>query len=59
MNLATEWKQTHGYREQICGCQGGGGESRVNLEFGVIRGKLFHLEWISNEVLLYNTGDRT
>ena len=24
-------------------------------EFGVNRGKLLHLEWISNEVLLYST----
>ena len=26
MNLSTEKKQTHGYREQTCGCQGGGGK---------------------------------
>ena len=25
-------------------------------EFGVNRCKLLHLEWISNEVLLYSTG---
>ena len=25
-------------------------------EFGVSRCKLLHLEWISNEVLLYSTG---
>ena len=24
MILSTEKKQTHGYGEQICGCQGGG-----------------------------------
>ena len=24
MNLSTEKKQTHGYGEQTCGCQGGG-----------------------------------
>ena len=23
MNLSTEQKQTHGHREQTCGCQGG------------------------------------
>ena len=23
MNLSTENKQTHGHREQTCGCQGG------------------------------------
>ena len=26
-------------------------------EFGVGRGKLLYLEWISNEILLYSTGD--
>ena len=26
MNLSTKQKQTHGHREQTCGCQGGGGE---------------------------------
>ena len=26
-------------------------------EFGVSRCELFHLEWISNEVLLYSTGN--
>ena len=26
-------------------------------EFGVTRCKLSHLEWISNEVLLYSTGN--
>ena len=25
MNLSTKQKQTHKHREQICGCQGGGG----------------------------------
>ena len=33
------------YREQICGCQGGGEGSIVDGEFGVSRYK--HLEWIS------------
>ena len=28
----------------------------VDKEFGVGRSKLKHLEWISNEVLLYSTG---
>ena len=27
MNLSTEKKQTHGCREQTCGCQEGGGGS--------------------------------
>ena len=55
MYLSTEQKQTHGHREQTCGCQGGEGRSRKDWEFGVSRCKLFHLEWTSNEVLLYNT----
>ena len=29
----------------------------MNGEFGVGRCKLLHLEWISNEVLLYSTGN--
>ena len=57
MNLPTEKKQTHGYGEQTCGCQGRGGESRIDWEFGVNRCKLLHLEWISNEALLYSTGN--
>ena len=30
MNLFTEQKQTHGHREQTCGCQGGGGQSHMD-----------------------------
>ena len=57
MKLSTEKKQTHGHREQTCGCQGRGGKSGMDWEFGVSRCKLLHLEWISNEILLYHTGD--
>ena len=32
-----------------------GGGSGMDGEFGVGRCKLLHLEWISNEVLLYST----
>ena len=32
------------------------GGSAMDKEFGVCRCNLLHLEWISNEVLLYNTG---
>ena len=28
INLSTKQKQTHGHREQTCGCQGGGGWGR-------------------------------
>ena len=44
------WKQT-------CGCQGEGGQSGMDWEFGVSRCKLFHSEWISNEVLVYSTAN--
>ena len=44
-------------REQTCGCQGSGegGERGMDGEFGISRCNLLHLEWISNEVLLYST----
>ena len=31
--------------------------SGMDWEFGVSRCKLLHLEWISNEILLYSTGN--
>ena len=34
-----------------------GGGSGMDWESGVSRCKLLHLEWISNEVLLYSTGN--
>ena len=37
MNLSTEEKQTHGLREQTCGCEGGEGGSGRDWEFGVSR----------------------
>ena len=33
------------------------GRSGMDEEFGVGRYKLLHLEWISNEALLYSTGN--
>ena len=57
MNLSTKQKQTHRHREQTYGCQGGRGGSGMDWEVGVSRCKLLHLEWISNEVLLYSTGN--
>ena len=50
-------KETHGLREQSCGCQGGEGRNGMDWESGVNICKLLHLEWISNEVLLYSTGN--
>ena len=32
---------------RTCGCQGGGGESGMNWEFGPSRSKLLHLEWMA------------
>ena len=57
INLSTEKKHTHAHDKQTCGCQGGVGRSGMDLEFGVIRYKLLHLEWISNEILLCSTGN--
>ena len=57
MNLSTKQTRTHGHGEQTCGCQGGEGRSGMDWEFGVSRCKLLYLEWISNEVLLYSTGN--
>ena len=56
-NLFTEKKQTQGHGEQTCGCQGGGGGSRKDWEFGVSRCKLLHSEWKSNEIPMYSTGN--
>ena len=50
-------KETHGLGEQTCGCQDGGRGSRMDWESGVNICKLLHLEWISNEILLYSTGN--
>ena len=50
-------KENHGHGEQTCGCQGGGGGSGIDWEFGVNRCKLLLLKWISNEIMLYSTGN--
>ena len=50
-------KENHGLGEQICGCQGEGGGSGMDWELGVNRCKLLPLDWISNEILLYSTGN--
>ena len=57
MNLSTEKKQTHGHGEQTSGCQGGGTGSGIDWDSGVNRCKLLHLEWISNGILQYSTGN--
>ena len=50
-------KEMHGLGEQTCSCQGRGGESGMDWKFGGNRCKLLHLECISNEILLYSTGN--
>ena len=50
-------KETHGLGEQICGCQGGGRGSGMDWESGVNSCRLLPLEWISNDILLYSTGN--
>ena len=45
------------HRKQTCGCQGGGEGSGMDWEFAVSSCKVLHLEWISNKVLLYSTGN--
>ena len=58
MYLSAKQKQTQRHREQTCCGQGGEGRgSQMGDEFGVNRCKLLHLEWISNEILPYDTGN--
>ena len=45
--------ETDSQGEKTHGCWGG--DSGMDGDFGVGRYKLLHLEWISNEVLLYST----
>ena len=57
LKLYTRQKQTHRHREQNCGYQTRTGGSGMAWEFEVSRCKILHLEWISNETLLCNTGN--
>ena len=57
MNLSTEKKQTHGHGEQTRSCQEEGEGEGWTRSLGVSRCKLLHLEWTSNEILLYSTGN--
>ena len=41
--------------DRLVVAKGEGAESGRDREFGVSRCKLLHLEWITNEVLLYST----
>ena len=55
-NLSTEQKQTHRQRTDLV-AKGEEGGSGMDRELGVGRCKLLDLEWISNENLLYSTGN--
>ena len=51
MNVSVKQKQTHGHREETCGCRGGRVGGGLEWESGVSRCKLLHLEWINSTVL--------
>ena len=58
MNVSTE-KKLMDLENRLVVAKGegeGGGRNRMDWEFGVSGCKLLHLEWISNELLLYSTG---
>ena len=57
INLSSGGAGKHGLGEQNCDCQGGGGGSGKDWESGVNRCKLLPLEWMSNEILMYSTGN--
>ena len=57
MNLSIIQIQTHRHGKQLYDCQGEEGRNGIDREFEVGRCKLFHLKWISNEVLLHSTGN--
>ena len=50
-------KQTHQHREQTYGCQREGNGREVDWEFGVRRCIRSPIEWMKNNILLYNTGN--
>ena len=58
MNPSTKQKQTHRYGDnRLAVTKRKGGGRGMDWEFGVGRCKVLHLEWISNEVMLYSTGN--
>ena len=56
MNLSTE-KKIMDMENRLVVAKGEAGGSGMDWEFGVSRCKLLPLEWISNEILLYSTGN--
>ena len=57
MNLSQNRNRLTDIENRLVAAKGKGGGSAMDKEFGVSRCKLWHLEWVSNEVLLYSTGD--
>ena len=55
--LSTKQKQIMDMKSRLVFVRGKGGGSGMDRAFGVGRCKLLHFEWISNGVLLYNTGN--
>ena len=53
MNLFTKQKETHRLRKQTYGCHGEG----VVRDFGKVMYTLLYLKWITNQDLLYSTGN--
>ena len=56
MNLSTE-KKIMDMENRLVVAKGEGGGSGMDWEFGVNRGKLLPLQWISNGILLYRAGN--
>ena len=54
MNLSTEKKLMDMENRLVVA---GGGWGGMDWEFGINRCKLLPLKWISNEILLYSTGN--
>ena len=60
MNLSTEKKHMDMENRLVVAKgkgEGGEGGSGMDWKFGVNRCKLLPLEWISNEILMYSTGN--
>ena len=56
-DLSTKQKPIMDHGGQNYVCQGRGGETGIDGEFGVSRCWLLHLEWMGDGVLLYSTGN--
>ena len=57
MSLSTEKNELMDMENWLMVAKGKVERSGMDWEFGIGRCKLLHLVWISNEILLYSTGD--